>query len=174
LTSGTFVIRPATEHDEPGLLECLHHAFERYQSEYTPDAFADTVLTPELLRERLRTMHVLVAATESEAIVGTLAFQLTVDEGHLRGMAVAPEYQGLGIAQQLLRRALQSLGEAGCRRVTLDTTAPLERAAAFYQRQGFQKTGRVIDFFGMPLTEWAKTLVARDLFTGRTRRTNIR
>src|SRR5262249_16302573 len=50
------------------------------------------------------------------------------------------------------------LRAGGCVRITLDTTAPLERAVAFYERNGFARTGRVRDFFGMPLHEYGKTL----------------
>jgi hypothetical protein len=42
--------------------------------------------------------------------------------------------------------------------VSLDTTEPLERATQFYEAQGFRRTGRVSDFFGMPLHEYAKAL----------------
>jgi len=29
----------------------------------------------------------------------------------------------------------------------------LRRASSFYEKNGFRKSGRVIDFFGMPLSE---------------------
>jgi ribosomal protein S18 acetylase RimI-like enzyme len=46
----------------------------------------------------------------------------------------------------------------GVRRVTLDTTEPLARAIAFYRKNGYAPTGRVRDFYGMPLHEFAKVL----------------
>lgn len=158
MTTGTFLIRSATERDEPGILECLQRAFARYQSDYTAEAFRDTVLSPATIRNRMRTMHVLVAVSESNAVVGTLAFQATPEGGHLRGMAVLPEFQQHGIAWRLLGRAERSLLELGCDRVILETTAPLQRAAEFYRQHGFQPTGKTRDFFGMELTEWAKPI----------------
>jgi ribosomal protein S18 acetylase RimI-like enzyme len=66
--------------------------------------------------------------------------------------------QGQGVAQQLLEVAESLLRSLGCRRVTLDTTAPLARAIAFYRSHGYKPTGRVQDFYGMPLCEFAKYL----------------
>ncbi len=46
----------------------------------------------------------------------------------------------------------------GCARITLDTTEPLQRAMRFYERNGYQRTGHVGNFFDMPLIEYAKLL----------------
>jgi len=153
-------IRNATVADCQDILECLGSAFERYQSSYTPEAYEDTVLNSQVLDLRLREMCVLVAVTEPEEnVVGTLAFSIAkAGEGHLRGMGVRPDWQGRGIAKRLLDYAEVQLRAQNCRRVTLDTTAPLLRAINFYERNGYAATGREIDFFGMPLFEYAKNL----------------
>lgn len=104
-------------------------------------------------------MTVLVAIDLSEKVIGTIAYKATADgEGHLRGMAVLPECQGLGIAQQLLGRAEAELIKAQCSRVSLDTTEPLQRAMHFYERHGYVRSGRTQDFFGMLLIEYVKSL----------------
>jgi len=156
----TLSIRRATPEDAPGILRCLGAAFEPYRSLYTRAGFHDTVLDAETMRARLATMTVLVAA-EHDAVVGTVAYALVGQEGHLRGMAVLPERQGSDIAAGLLSRAEADLRALGCARVTLDTTGPLRRATRFYERRGFAPTGRVTDFFGMPLFEYAKSLAPR-------------
>ena len=74
------------------------------------------------------------------------------------GMAVAPGWQGSGVAAALLEAAEDQLRQAGCTRVTLDTTEPLQRAIRFYTRHGYAATGHVTDFFGMRLYEYAKPL----------------
>lgn len=151
-------IRKATVDDSGGILECLHSAFEPFRASYTPGAYADTVLTPATLNDRLREMTVFAAVAESH-VIGTIAFTIVnSEEGHLRGMAVLPAWQGHGIARQLLERAESELRKAGCRRITLDTTAPLKRAVRFYEGNGFRATGRVTDFFGMPLFQYEKRL----------------
>jgi len=138
---------------------CLALAFEPYESTYTPPAFRNTVLTPEEAEERLRTMTVLVVDDSSEGVVGTIALAVVHEgEGHVRGMAVLPRYQGRGLAERLLHDAEEELRARGCSRVTLDSTLPLRRAMRFYERCGYALTGVVKDFYGMPLHEYAKML----------------
>lgn len=164
--ASSFRIRRAREEDVPGILRCLRVAFAPYRSEYSPGAFIDTVLTKMTARERLTSMHVLVAVEGPGEVVGSIAWGPESETiGHLRGMAVVPRRQGSGIAQALLDRALHEMARRGYRRVTLDTTAPLHRAVRFYRRNGFRPSGRVSDFFGMPLIERARR-VGRDFRPG--------
>jgi putative acetyltransferase len=152
-------IRRATREDAHGILLCLRSAFAPFESSYTPAAYADTVLSLETLEARLHAMLLFVAVSESGQIIGTIGCAPAPNaEGHLRGMAVLPEEQGAGLSEQLLACAETALRELGCLRVTLDTTAPLQRAVRFYERNGYRRTGRVTDFFGMPLYEYAKAL----------------
>ena len=151
-------IRRATLADARAILACLAAAFEPYRDQYSRGAFEDTTLTPSTIEARMREMDVFVAEFDGE-IVGTIATgMVSRDEGHLRGMAVLPSSQGLGIAEQLLSAAEAHLRARGCKRVTLDTTAPLQRALCFYEKHGYRATGKVGDFYGMPLYEYAKTL----------------
>ncbi len=77
-----------TLEDVRGLLSCLHEAFERYRDAYTPEGFTDTTLSDASIRRRLREMHVLVAVTARDDVVGTVGGIANGDEGHIRGMAV--------------------------------------------------------------------------------------
>lgn len=133
----------------------MHAAFDVYRDRYTPAGFADTV--PDSMEERLRTMAVFVA-TDEGTVAGTISCAAHGSEGHLRGMAVRPEWQGGGIARALVEAAESELQTRGCKRVTLGTTEPLERAMHFYAKSGYRRTGRISDFFGMTLIEWAKSL----------------
>jgi [ribosomal protein S18]-alanine N-acetyltransferase len=152
-------IRKATLDDASGILECLRLAFEPYRERYAPAAFEDTVMSPSSIRHRLSDMTVFVALTGTAEIVGTIGCKaLDGGEGHIRGMAVHPARAGTGLSRLLLQVAETALAARGCSRVTLDTTAPLERAVRFYVRNGFRSTGAVRDFFGMPLFEYAKPL----------------
>jgi ribosomal protein S18 acetylase RimI-like enzyme len=152
-------IRTATDSDCAGILECLALAFAPYQQSYTPGGFLDTVLTPETIHKRLADMSVFVATDTSTRVIGTISCKIVGQgEGHLRGMAVLPEWQGSGISTRLLVRAETELREAGCRIITLDTTEPLKRAVRFYTKNGFRPTGQIGSFFGMPLFEYSKLL----------------
>ena len=152
-------IRKATEADATAVLVCLRAAFEPYRDHYTADAFADTVLTPETLQHRLASMCVFVAINEDKDVVGTVACSIIGEgEGHVRGMAVLPVWQGRGVAERLLRVAEDELAAGICSRITLDTTEPLQRAMRFYERHGYRRSGKITDFFGMPLHEYGKDL----------------
>jgi GNAT superfamily N-acetyltransferase len=73
-------------------------------------------------------------------------------------MAVRPAWHGRGVATLLLASVESELRDRRCSRITLDTTAPLQRAMLFYEKHGFSKSGRVADFFGMELSEYVKML----------------
>ncbi len=153
------LVREATTAETSGILVCLSAAFEVYRGSNTPAAFADTVLTPETLRRRLQEMTVFVATEKSGEIVGTIACSVVnTEEGHVRGMATLPTAQGSGIAAGLLKHAEAHFRKRNCKRISLDTTAPLTRAIRFYERSGFSRSGKVQDFFGMPLYEYVKAI----------------
>jgi len=159
LNNALFSISRAAPKHSAGILECLGLAFAPYRNSYTPEAFLDTVLTPETLRDRLTEMSVFVATDTSGHIVGTIACKvLDRDEGHLRGMAVRPEWQGSGLGRSLLKTAEEELRRAGCKAVILDTTAPLKRAVRFYEQNGYRPSGKIGCFFGMPLFEYRKSI----------------
>lgn len=150
-------VRRATNSDTNAILSCLARAFAPFKSSYTEAAYLDTVLTKETVEERLQSMVLFVAVNDTGEVTGTIGCaKVDEREGHLRGMAVLPEWQGSGVATQLLDQAEFELRKLGCRYVTLDTTAPLRRAVQFYTRHGYQPTGRVTDFFGMELFEYSK------------------
>lgn len=151
-------LRLARAEDAYEIAACLRAAFEPFRSQYTAGAYRDTVPSTDAIRHRIATMEVYAAASCDGKIIGTLAASVSNDEGHLRGMAVHPEWQRQGIADQLLARAESDLLAAGCTRVTLDTTLPLKRAIHFYEKNGYSPTGLITDFFGMPLYEYAKQL----------------
>jgi ribosomal protein S18 acetylase RimI-like enzyme len=152
-----FAIRPASVGDAAAILACLRAAFEPYRSQYTSEAYLDTVMTPETLLQRLASMTVLVAVDARANVVGTIGgVAVSSSEGHLRGMAVMPQWHGRGVAQRLLEAMEENLLDQGRTRISLDTTKPLQRAMRFYEKNGFHRTGKVTDFFGMPLIEYLK------------------
>jgi ribosomal protein S18 acetylase RimI-like enzyme len=161
--SQSISVRRATGEDAPQILACLRSAFQEYRRFYTSAAFLDTVLTPETIRERLAKFFVFVAVDDSSEVVGTIACNVVcAEEGHLRGRAVLPRLRCAEIAAQLLSRAETELRSLGTSRITLDTTEPLQRARRFYEKFGYQRSGKATNFFGMPLIEYHKFLSVRD------------
>jgi len=151
-------IRRAQVTDAEAIVGCLSAAFAQHRDDYTAGAYADTVLNSDGVRWRLQEMCLFVAISDGE-IVGTIGCMANGSEGHLRGMAVLPDWQGTGVALALLRTAEAELKKNGCGYVTLDTTAPLTRTVRFYARNAYSASGRVTDFFGMPLYEYRKLLL---------------
>lgn len=134
----------------------MAEAFEPYRRQYTSEAFADTVLDRESLNVRMKSMQIIVADADGE-IIGTIAgAKHNRGVGHLRGMAVMPGFKGRGVAAELLHSIEAHLRKSGCNRITLDTTEPLLAAMKFYEKHGYSRTGRIADFFGMRLIEYAK------------------
>jgi GNAT superfamily N-acetyltransferase len=154
-------IRPAKDNDDDAasILRCLAAAFEPYRKHYSPNAFADSTLTRQTVHLRLQQMHVLVA-TLSGNVVGTIGATWHPEnaEAHLRGMAVLPEWQSRGVSAKLLAAVEDWLLSRGCKRITLDTTLPLAAAMRFYEKHGYHRSGKIGDFFGMPLIEYEKNL----------------
>lgn len=152
-----FEVRKAEAADAGAIADCLKAAFGPYREQYTPAAYADTVLDPDGVRKRMEQMCLFVAVSDG-LVVGTVGCNVNGNEGHLRGMAVLPEWQGTAVASALLRAAETELQEMCAAFITLDTTEPLARAVRFYQRHGYLRSGKVASFFGMPLYEYRKGL----------------
>ena len=78
--------------------------------------------------------------------LGTLTMYQTPerpqDEANLTSMWVAAHARGTGVADVLVAALLDHARDLGLRRVTLDVADENSRAAAFYQRLGFVRTGR--------------------------------
>ena len=152
-------VRRATPEDAGAILDCLGTSFEPFRKQYTLEAFADTVLTRETIGQRPAAMTVFVAATGDGEIIGTVAWNVVgAGEGHIRGMAVHPSWQGRGVAEELLATAESELRRSGCSWVSLDTTRYLGRAIRFYEAHGYRLSGNVGDFFGMEFLEYTKSL----------------
>jgi GNAT superfamily N-acetyltransferase len=155
----SFSIRSASADDASGILHCLQTAFEPYRKDYTPQAFEDTVLNSETVRKRMVAMSIFVAVSPTGEVVGTIACKVVEPgHGHLRGMAVLPQWHGQGVAKELLAVAEEELRRQGCTRVTLNTTEPLHRAVHFYEKNGYRASGKIREFFGMPLYDREKQL----------------
>jgi len=150
-------IRQAESGDVEGIRQCLAAAFEPYRSDYTPGAYLDTVPDEASVLARVEKMHVLVAVAP-EGIVGTVGASLGRGEGHLRGMAVRPEWHGTGLSALLLHTIETWAQSQGCKRITLDTVWPLRAAKRFDEKNGYRKTGRVSDLYGMPLVDYVKEI----------------
>ncbi|WP_424212587.1 GNAT family N-acetyltransferase [Streptomyces sp. BI20] len=87
-----------------------------------------------------------------------------VDQGHLVGVYVRPEYRGVGLTERLFRAAVDwcwEPAEPRLERVRLLVHEDNERAARFYRRYGFTATGVRCDEPGQPGKQNHEYAVAR-------------
>jgi ribosomal protein S18 acetylase RimI-like enzyme len=69
-----------------------------------------------------------------------LSSLVQADVGHITQVCVSKSVRGTGLGYEMIRRALQSLAEHGCRKATLTVTAANTEAIQLYERMGFHKT----------------------------------
>lgn len=154
-----FVIRSATEIDANGIHKVLSSAFKEFKHFYSKEAYEDTILTGVKALDRIREMDVFVAVEENGTIIGTIGWEkVNQEEGHIRGMAVDPDWQGKEIADALLQVVEKEALSENCSFLSLDTTEILQRAQNFYRKHGFKKSGKTGDFFGNTIYEFLKEL----------------
>ncbi|MGI8422974.1 MAG: GNAT family N-acetyltransferase [Chloroflexota bacterium] len=79
-----------------------------------------------------------VAETEDGSLAGGLFCFVWGEVGWFGSLAVAPEWQGLGVGQQLTRRAIDYLRSRGCRRIGLETWPKAPRTQHLYSKLGFE------------------------------------
>lgn len=152
-------IRDARENDARAVAGVLAAAFREFEAQYTPEAYAATVLTPELILSRIKEKSVLVAL-ESGVIAGTVTMERHGDAAiHVRSMAVLPSRRGCGIAKALLAEVERRAAALGARELVLSSTPFLAAAIRLYNAVGFEeKREGARDLFGTPLVPMRKRL----------------
>lgn len=138
----------------------LSEAFEPYRNFYTPEAFAQTILTPQIIAHRIisDSVHVLAAFRDSE-IAGTVSLRKkNVGELYFQSMGVKPSQAGKGIGGLLLKKIEEIAIEKGCAEILLDTFYALTPAIRLYEKFGFKKTGIEHEWGGVTIFEMRKYL----------------
>jgi ribosomal protein S18 acetylase RimI-like enzyme len=120
----------------------LAAALERLLPQLSPDR---TPPTESELAELLasKTTALLVARSEQNEIVGTLALALFRTPTGIRAwiddVVVDEAARGRGVGEALTREAIRLAGEAGANAVQLTTRPGREAANRLYQRLGFER-----------------------------------
>jgi ribosomal-protein-alanine N-acetyltransferase len=84
------------------------------------------------------------------SVSGFVVGRQVADEGEILNVAVRRENRRKGEGQALLSAVLEQLHRRGVRRVFLEVRESNETAIAFYQAQGFAKTGRRPGYYREP------------------------
>ena len=155
-----FLVRKATHEDAKSIHRVLLAAFKEFHKYYSREGFNDTVLSEKAVLVRMNEMTIYVAVDDNNNIIGTNGWQkISNEEGHIRGMAVHPKWQGKNSPAATLLKAVENDAISNeCIFLTLDTTEVLKRAGNFYKKHGFKFTGKTGDFFGSKIYQYIKYL----------------
>jgi ribosomal protein S18 acetylase RimI-like enzyme len=92
--------------------------------------------------------YTLYVAEQDREIVGSFALLVMDNLGHLgspsgivEDVVVAPDRQGNGIGQAMMRFALERAHEKRCYKLMLSSNAKRARAHAFYESLGYERHG---------------------------------
>lgn len=95
-----------------------------------------------------RTGHRIYVAEVDGQVVGTFALILVGglshgarDSGIVEDVCVAPEMQGAGIGQRMMRFAMELCASGGCYKLVLSSHVNRANAHRFYESLGFRKHG---------------------------------
>ncbi|MEM4780467.1 MAG: ribosomal protein S18-alanine N-acetyltransferase [Halalkalicoccus sp.] len=93
----------------------------------------------------------LVAWDERAGVVGYVVADSVPNHGraigHVKDLAVAPDYRGEGIGRRLLSRALETLAREGVGWVKLEVRTGNEPAIALYRAFGFELRRRIPRYY---------------------------
>jgi ribosomal-protein-alanine N-acetyltransferase len=86
--------------------------------------------------------------------VGYQVSTASISGGHLARLAVAPEWQGLGMVKALVSDLLCRFNQRGIYRVSVNTQADNEQSLQIYRRLGFHQTGLRYPVYQKKLPPW--------------------
>jgi len=105
----------------------------------------------EDLQDRGYNRTLVAEEAETGAIAGYCCFWIFQDdEEHVNNIAVHPTRRRIGLAEALLKKAIELGLKEHIHSVTLEVRASNEAAIAFYKKMGFQEEGRRKDYYVKP------------------------
>jgi ribosomal protein S18 acetylase RimI-like enzyme len=129
-----------------------------FKPNYTPEAFAATILYTETIRDRMREGPTWVAM-QNGLVVGTVSAVAQKEALYVRSMAVSPQARGHGIGTLMLKQVENFAREEGFTVLTLSTTPFLLTAIRLYENFGFCRSEQGPHILkGTPLFSMVKSL----------------
>lgn len=145
--SQTLHFRTAHQGDIPRLLTLINTAYQALIHE----PWAEEVGMPDEPRATVDSLHSDLARTDGRIVVGEQEGQLVVcawlgeeedGAGYFGMFAVDPECQGQGLGKKMLNEAVRQHEAEGRHCMRLAVIRPRRELMAWYNRQGFEYTGK--------------------------------
>lgn len=94
--------------------------------------------------------YLIKESSQPSKLIAFLSYQQVLDEAEVFNLAVDPEYQGRGIAKELLQALFAAVQHEGGTRILLEVRASNMQAQALYLRTGFVIIGRRKNYYQHP------------------------
>lgn len=151
-------IRLGVPDEAQAIAKVLSEAFAPFESGYTAQSFAATVISAEAIGKRFDEKGTIWVALKNNEIVGTVSVVPDDERLYLRSMAVSPSAQG-GVGRELLKTMINFATENGFEKLFLYTVPFLDRAIKLYEQNGFVRGELETErFFGTSWFEMEKGL----------------
>lgn len=160
----TSVIEAANKEDVPAIIALINKIFEEYDYQLCLEQ-CDSDLLDIALNYYQKGGAFWIIKNNDQAPIACIAVCPKLEVlaakkvAELKRFYVQKNYRGTGISQQLLQHFFDWVRKNQYEKVMLWTDTKFERAHAFYQKMGFQKTGsrNMTDFF-VPYSEYQFTM----------------
>ncbi len=93
---------------------------------------------------------IFLLAEEEGDCLGYIGMYLSLEEGEITNVAVAPEKRGLGIGDALLKESIARAKEKGIAQIVLEVRVSNEAAIHLYEKNGFKSCGIRKGFYEFP------------------------
>jgi ribosomal protein S18 acetylase RimI-like enzyme len=141
-------IRTAATADIPELVDLVNKAY-RGDGGWTNEShlIGGPRTTSEDVEGLLRqTKSVILLGLDQEGIAGCVYLEKENQKLYLGMLSVAPERQGAGIGKRMMESALEYAREQQCTAIRITVISVREELIAWYERQGFRRTGELEPF----------------------------
>ncbi len=153
-------LRAATPADTPALADLINRAYRNAPAQAGWTTEGHLLAGPRIDEAALLPMlaaapAVLLQAEIAGQSAGCVYLEPRGDSLYLSMLAVAPEAQAHGLGRRLLLAAEDYARQAGCRQIQMSVLAQRPELLAWYERQGYHRTGASEPFpatsrFGQP------------------------
>lgn len=132
------MVRAMRSGDVPAVAELEAQIFSQ---PWSAQGFLDALALPDT---------VFLVAEEEHRILGYIGMYLSIDEGEITNVAVAPDARRRGVGQELLLQIKREAKQRAVGRLVLEVRTSNEGAIALYEKNGFSVAGVRKGFYERP------------------------